>query len=406
MDINLLNYISSPAIIIDINGKINAMGKAFKHNIGISLNDNFFNFCLHPSSLPSIIADMANSTTGSEQLTRINCQKLNKAFLIKITLVNAESKQFLIEFVENNQVFFNNTLGVLADYSDNLLSLVDHRYHYISVNQRYSDTWGIPKDRIEGHHVADVMGEETFKNVIKQQLDSCFSGHISNYTDWFYSEQHKKMLFLKVCYRPVQSENSSSINSVAVTVTDITDVRSHHDQLTEKAFKDPLTGMNNRHALEEHFSDLSKSYQQCPDKKYCIVFLDLDKFKPVNDEFGHDVGDLILVKFAKQLKSVMRKDDFYCRWGGDEFVLILPIEDEEMAALVLQKRLEKIKHLFCNYEDITISISFSYGFSFFPRQSRSLDKLINMADQQMYSAKAKQKSISQQKVKTQVTHSR
>jgi diguanylate cyclase (GGDEF)-like protein len=118
------------------------------------------------------------------------------------------------------------------------------------------------------------------------------------------------------------------------------------------------------------------------------MFLDLDKFKPVNDELGHDVGDLLLKEVATRLQNcVKRESDTVSRLGGDEFVILLPlIEEEHDAAVVAEKALQALSQPF-EIEQHTINISCSIGIAVYPEHGKDAHALMINADNAMYKAK-------------------
>jgi diguanylate cyclase (GGDEF)-like protein len=229
--------------------------------------------------------------------------------------------------------------------------------------------------------------------VVKKELDLCFSGKVRTYTDWFYSENKNQMLFLKVAYQPVFGSQSDQVNSVAVTVTDITDIQVLNEQLTEQAFHDPLTTLDNRYALIAYFDKLSATLTR--NDCYSLVMIDLDDFKRVNDSYGHNIGDELLKAFAVNLKNTLRADDFCCRWGGDEFVLILAQGDTAQTLVTarynINERFQQLQEKVYQVAKHKLSLRFSFGLALFPQQSKSLEQLISIADSKMYRDKKLQK---------------
>jgi diguanylate cyclase (GGDEF)-like protein len=130
---------------------------------------------------------------------------------------------------------------------------------------------------------------------------------------------------------------------------------------------------------------LSKSRRR--EEKLALMFLDLDKFKPVNDTYGHAVGDALLVAVANRIKSLLRESDTVGRVGGDEFVILLhPVVSVDDVTLVA----EKIRHALAQTFDLLdqrISISASIGVALYPQHGRDEINLARAADRAMYKAK-------------------
>jgi diguanylate cyclase (GGDEF)-like protein len=160
-----------------------------------------------------------------------------------------------------------------------------------------------------------------------------------------------------------------------------------HEKLRYMAYHDPLTGLINRRVmttiLEREFAR-NKRYHQY----LSVVFIDLDKFKQVNDTYGHDVGDALLVHIAGQLQSLCRDIDVVSRFAGDEFVLILP-ETADQSAIALMERIQAaISNRPLKIDAVKIPVSISYGIActIDPRISDAA-ALLKKADQRLYKVK-------------------
>lgn len=167
---------------------------------------------------------------------------------------------------------------------------------------------------------------------------------------------------------------------------DITHEKKLEEKLRIQANTDALTGVFNRYALTERFS-YDKSLIGQSDKLIAICLIDLDNFKPINDQFGHQVGDKVLVMLAKILNEQLREHGTLARLGGDEFVLMLTnlskLEEVETFMLRLQHAL--VQPLLI--EEHRITLSASIGISLYPQHDEELDGLLRHADHAMYLAK-------------------
>lgn len=124
-------------------------------------------------------------------------------------------------------------------------------------------------------------------------------------------------------------------------------------------------------------------------KPFALCFVDLNKFKNVNDEYGHHVGDMLLKHIGEVLSNVIREEDIIARIGGDEFVILFEeYESEEYLDKTL-KRIEKIskKTPLLYNENLTIPLSFSLGVSIYPKDAEDMETLLNIADEKMYKNK-------------------
>lgn len=167
-----------------------------------------------------------------------------------------------------------------------------------------------------------------------------------------------------------------------------TKLQTANEQLHTIAYHDGLTGLPGRLLLEDRLNQAT--YHADRNRKtFACLFIDLDKFKPVNDTFGHSVGDELLKAVANRLQDSIRKADTVARLGGDEFVVVLnEIEQEEDVVAIIEQILDCIKQAF-HIEGHELSISCSIGISIYPRDGKTPDTLLIHADKAMYQAKQK-----------------
>ncbi|MES2489802.1 MAG: diguanylate cyclase [Pseudomonadota bacterium] len=157
-------------------------------------------------------------------------------------------------------------------------------------------------------------------------------------------------------------------------------------QLSELALYDSLTGLPNRMLLDDRMGQAASSAER-NGRSFALLFIDLDRFKPVNDSYGHDVGDALLKAAAQRLISCVRAVDTVARIGGDEFVIVLSgIGDPKDAAMVSGKILDELSRPFFvgGYE---LDISGSIGISVYPQDAKDVKTLKAKADLAMYHAK-------------------
>lgn len=152
-----------------------------------------------------------------------------------------------------------------------------------------------------------------------------------------------------------------------------------------KAYNDALTGIPNRLAFDEKMNDEFQRWKRYKNKlTLCLV--DIDKFKGVNDTYGHKAGDIVLRTVAKKCASKIRKSDYFCRYGGEEFALILPETDISAAITVAETLRRSIEKCNFQYAEESVSITISCGLAQIKNKD-SLNKLFERADQALYKAK-------------------
>ena len=170
------------------------------------------------------------------------------------------------------------------------------------------------------------------------------------------------------------------------TTLDITDIKLAEQRVRHASQRDPLTGLPNRALLFEYCEHLLAIAQRTRSNG-ALLFIDLDRFKPINDTYGHGVGDQVLKQVAKRLSACTRQEDIVGRLGGDEFVVALPHPDDVHGpATVARNIVERISEPY-HIGDLQLHLSPSIGISLYPRHGTNLDALIKCADTAMYEAK-------------------
>lgn len=182
-------------------------------------------------------------------------------------------------------------------------------------------------------------------------------------------------------------------NNLESTVRERTEeLKEKNRQLERISRTDPLTNLYNRRALEDMIQKELERYRRTG-SAWCLVLLDLDHFKKVNDRWGHQCGDRVLIAVAQCLQENLRDIDVLARWGGEEFCVVMPDTDRQQAVTGLTRLRERVSRLRIVAEpdsdnDETISLTISIGATIVELES-GLDSLIKQADDALYSAKKK-----------------
>jgi diguanylate cyclase (GGDEF)-like protein/PAS domain S-box-containing protein len=180
-------------------------------------------------------------------------------------------------------------------------------------------------------------------------------------------------------------------NRMAGSQTDVTDRKYAEEKLLHDAFYDLLTGLPNRALFKDHLSLAVERAKRKNDYMYAVLFLDLDRFKDVNDSLGHSVGDDLLVSVAEKLEQRMRTTDTIARFGGDEFVILLEdLQDVDNASQVAEWILSELSEPFM-FNDREVYINASIGIVINSIAYLRAEEVLRDADIAMYSAKARGK---------------
>ena len=168
--------------------------------------------------------------------------------------------------------------------------------------------------------------------------------------------------------------------------TDITSLKNYQGQLEHIAHYDVLTNLPNRVLLADRLSQ-AMAHCQRHKQSLAVAFMDLDRFKEVNDNYGHDVGDKLLIALSQRMKDALREGDTLARIGGDEFIAIMgDLQNIKLSTAILE-RLLKVTSDPVIVDGINIQVSASIGVTFYPQDNSGADHLMRHADQAMYSAK-------------------
>ena len=194
-------------------------------------------------------------------------------------------------------------------------------------------------------------------------------------------EDFAEMLTVSVVRDPA----GAVLNYVAL-FTDITPLKKHQDELEHIAHYDALTGMPNRVLLADRLQQAMLQSQR-RSSALAVAYLDLDGFKPVNDQHGHEVGDQLLVTLSQRMKASLRESDTLARIGGDEFVALLVDIGERRDCELLLSRLLQAAATPVRVDGALLQLSASIGVTLYPQDNADADQLVRHADQAMYLAK-------------------
>ena len=178
-----------------------------------------------------------------------------------------------------------------------------------------------------------------------------------------------------------------------VIISDISYTHKEHQKTKHKSLHDGLTGLPNRTLfLDRLENEIRKSKRNS--KLLCVLFFDLNKFKNINDDYGHVFGDEYLIEFASRISSSIRDSDTCARLGGDEFVAILTdLQSEDEIEVIIDKIHESLEEVF-SFEEHELPIRASIGASLYPNDGTDADVLILKADNAMYKSKKNSKKFS------------
>ena len=264
--------------------------------------------------------------------------------------------------------------------NDAILILRPESQMILEVNRKACEMYGLPRDQIVGmslkNFTRDVpRSEEQVRRILREGA--------SENLETVHFHRDGTPIDLLVSSSVVEYRGESAILSVG---RDITESKRAKQEIERLAYHDALTDLPNRARFADRL-EIALSQARREGHRLAILFLDLDRFKVVNDSLGHKVGDVLLQKVALRLSQLIRGGDTLARLGGDEFIILLSrIEHEEDAARVAQNVLGLFKKPFLLGER-ELFITASIGISLFPRHGEDRESLVKNADIAMYRAK-------------------
>ncbi|MFB2802642.1 diguanylate cyclase domain-containing protein [Shewanella seohaensis] len=271
-------------------------------------------------------------------------------------------------------VFNASTDGIII--TDPLLSI-------ISINQAFTDITGLTEQDLHQDASRFINTGHPSEDAYQAMLNLLQQGE--QWQGELIKETASGYLPLSVRINTVRNQDNRLTHFVIV-ITDISERKAEEEHLRHIAHHDALTNLPNR-VLFHTKLEQAIVHAQRSDGIFAILFLDLDNFKPVNDEFGHDVGDKLLQEVAKRLTGNIRQIDTITRLGGDEFVILLEhLPNEESVPLLTQKITQAVTAPYIIHEH-KLRIGVSIGSAIFPCHGTDAKTLINYADQAMYVVK-------------------
>ncbi|WVM91202.1 diguanylate cyclase [Halopseudomonas pachastrellae] len=274
-------------------------------------------------------------------------------------------------------VFENTNEGVLITDADGCV---------VAVNQAFTRITGLPESHLLGEPLRILSGTTENRQLIEEASNALAEqGHWQGEA---WNRRANGELYAAWINISQVLNVDGTLNHLVAVFSDITPLKQTQARLDHQAHHDPLTGLPNRTLFEARLRDALHASQLNADSSIgALLFIDLDRFKQINDSLGHSVGDSLLQLVSERLCSVLREIDTVARHGGDEFIVLLPkLPSDSDAAAVADKLLALFRRPFvCTGHEFFVSASI--GISLFPRDAEHVDSLIKHADAAMYRAK-------------------
>ena len=264
----------------------------------------------------------------------------------------------------------------------------DLKSNQIFFDKRWNEMLGYGKDEIPAHM------DEWLNRIHPEDMDSFkteVEGNMMGWAEQFRNEHrllHKDGEYRWILVRGLSaSDESGTVYRLAGSITDITDTKGAEQQLLHNAFHDVLTGLPNRALFMDRLKRSLNRANHRNDYLFAALFLDLDRFKVVNDSLGHQVGDELLIGIARRLEKCMRPGDMMARLGGDEFAVILDNLKSSDDAVQAAERLHQEMTTPYMLSGREVYASASIGIALSHAHHETAEDFLRAADTAMYQAK-------------------
>lgn len=273
---------------------------------------------------------------------------------------------------------------IAIESTSDAVVITDAEGHIEYINPAFTEITGYFIDDVLGKTMRILQSGEHSREFYEQLWAA-----INNGETWrgeiINRRKDNRIYFEEQTISPVFNKDGHVERFVAIK-RDITHKKHLENQLTHKAFYDNLTQLPNRTLFLDRLNQSIQKYVH-DDSPFVLFYLDLDEFKEINDIYGHDHGDFVLQEVSNRLRNLLRKCDTVARFGGDEFlILLLDIENQHIVTQLAEKVITAISKPI-SLDNHEFHISVSIGVSQFPKDGKTAEKLLQIADKRMYCAK-------------------
>lgn len=277
------------------------------------------------------------------------------------------------QIVEEREAFFSLSLDMLC------IATTSGYFH--KINRAFERTLGYTQEELLSRSFLEMVHPEDLEKT-QQELEKLRMGIDTISFDNRY--QHKNGSYRWLNWTtPAPIPGSSFLYAVA---RDVTEQRQRDERTLYLASHDDLTGLANRWRFNEELKASFARLKRHSNRQFAVLVLDLDQFKPVNDNYGHQAGDIVLRTIGERLNAIKRETDVLCRLGGDEFALLAPEADVSEAGMIAERmRKEIIRPI--SIGDAEVIVDVSVGIAMAEENISDADSLLKLADDAMYEAK-------------------
>ena len=386
----LMNASSDLAVIISPDGVIIEINDAALRRFDLKrekiIDNSLFN--LLPSNFINFRKVYIDIVLQSNEPHRFEDEYQDFAYHACIyPLINKKTGKIdkLAVFATDKTIFKRNE-DLYMKYSK-ILSTVHNPMAFINkdltvqiVNDVYCKYFEKNEKDINGKSLEKLYGKETYKTKLKKNIDNCLNGNVVNSQDWFTFPDGIERYMLMNYYPFFRDTNT--VLGIVINSTDITKMKKMEDELKKLTITDQLTGIYNRLKFSESLTNEINRLKRY-NSGLSIIMFDIDHFKTVNDTFGHDVGDEVLIKLSGMINEYIRDTDIFSRWGGEEFIILLPHTKIKDASNLAERIRGKVENKYFKGPN-TVTCSFGVTEHQFDDTEESFTKRV---DEALYESK-------------------
>lgn len=303
----------------------------------------------------------------------------NGKFLFQIGITeNIAKEKEAIEALKESESKYRT---LVEKMSEGVYILYNNKFEF--VNDRFVEIFGYTREELRSIDFRKLVAPESLPTIEERARKLKMGEPVPDKYEFIALDKHGKKLYVEVSVTYVPHKGGTATQGI---VRDITEKKIYEEKLKYMATHDILTGLPNR----TYFMDFLRTAIESS-KRYghltCVVMIDLDGFKDINDKFGHDVGDKVLVKVAERLKNTVRRSDILSRLGGDEFLVLVPILKSATDAIGVGRKIVNSFREPLEMDGALYNITVSVGAAIFPQNGADAIELIKKADRAMYKVK-------------------
>lgn len=279
--------------------------------------------------------------------------------------------------------------SLVFDHTHEGIMVADASAAIIRINATFSKITGYLPEEVLGENPRLLQSgrhDDTFYAAMWQQ--------IATEGSWYgelWSRRKNGEVFATLQSITSVVDEAGRITGYVSVFSDISEIKSYQDRLSYQAKHDPLTSLPNRIHFNDYFDQMIRSARR-HGRELGVLFLDLNRFKSINDTLGHKAGDTLLQTVATRLRDNIREEEIAARLGGDEFAVVLNDVSRENVVKVARKLLQAICEP-VTLEGQTLTPSISIGICRYPRHALNAEQLLHAADKAMYRAKKSGENI-------------